>query len=249
MRTEPDSTAVSTQPAPWFATTHWSVVLTAGDSSAPGARAALERLCRTYWYSLYAYIRRKGRSPQDAQDLTQAFLASLLARHDFARAQPAKGKFRSFLLAALNHFLCDDWDKARAAKRGGGRSPLSLDETTSEGRYRLEPVDEMSAEKIFERRWALTLLEQARARLGQEYEAAGKAELYKRIRVFEAGDKGPACAEVAAALGIGESTLRSHIFRLRRRFAQLVREEIAHTVSTPAEVEDEIRHLLSVIAQ
>ena len=170
---------------PLFATTHWSVVLTAGEEQSPQAAQALETLCRTYWYPLYAYIRRRGYSPEDAQDLTQEYFARLLKRNYPAQADRAKGKFRSFLLLTLNHFLSDDHERATTQKRGGGQPTVSLDGLNSEDRYRLEIADELSPEKLFERRWAQTVLDQALARLRAEFVADGKAEHYEVLKVFE----------------------------------------------------------------
>jgi DNA-directed RNA polymerase specialized sigma24 family protein len=233
----------------WFTTTHWSLILNAQDTSSPLAAAALEKLCRAYWYPLYVYARRQGEDEESAKDLTQGFFARLLEKHYLAQVQREKGKFRCFLLAALKHFLADERDKARAQKRGGGQTFVSLDDSTGEERYRLEPVDAMDAEKLFERRWALTLLERARARLREEYLENGKSSLYDRLRVFEAGDKNaPPYAEVAAELGLTESGVKSAVFRLRQRYRELVREEVANTVDSPEEVGREIRYLISVIS-
>ena len=232
-----------------FTTTHWSVVLAAGQVDAPQAGEALEKLCRTYWYPLYAYARRQGHSPEDAQDLAQEFFARLLAKNYLGQVGPQKGKFRSFLLAALRHFLSDQRDRARAAKRGGGAEVLSLDAQEAEERYRLEPVDRMDAEKLFERRWAMTLLEQALTRLRDESIIAGKAELFERLRDFVAGESDISCSEAAVQLGLTESAVKSILHRLRQRYRALVREEIAHTVADPAEIDEEIRHLIAVISE
>jgi len=233
----------------WFTTTHWSLILNAQDTSSPVAVAALEKLCRAYWYPLYVFVRRQGEDQESAKDLTQGFFARLLEKKYLAQVQREKGKFRSFLLAALKHFLADERDKARAQKRGGGQTFVSLDDSTGEERYRLEPVDAMDAEKLFERRWALTLLEQARARVREEYLESGKAGLYDHLKPFESGDQNaPSYAQVAAELGLTESTVKSAIFRMRQRYRELVREEVANTVDNPAEVDAEIRHLISVIS-
>lgn len=234
----------------WFTTTHWSLILHAQDPASPMAAAALEKLCRAYWYPLYVYMRRQGEDEESAKDLTQGFFARLLEKHYLAQVRREKGKFRSFLLASLKHFLADERDKARAQKRGGGQKLVPLDDSTGEERYRLEPVDTLDAEKLFERRWAFTLLEQARARLKEEYEKAGKADLYRRLAVFEAGDRSaPSYTEVAAELGLTESAVKSAIFRLRQRYRELVREEVADTVESPEEVDGEIRYLISVVSQ
>lgn len=182
-------THTSPEKGQWFTTTHWSVVLAAGLSDSPRTEEALERLCQTYWYPLYAYVRRQGHDDETAKDFTQSFFARFLEKNYIAQVQRERGKFRSFLLASLKHFLSDEWDKARAQKRGGGQKVLSLDDTTGEGRYRLEPVDTMDAEKLFERRWALTVLDQARHRLKEEFFQGGKSELYERLKVFESGDR------------------------------------------------------------
>ncbi len=232
-----------------FVTTHWSVVLAAGQSADAQASAALEQLCRTYWYPLYAYVRREGHNPTDAQDLTQEFFARLLARNSLAHVGPQKGKFRSFLLAALRHSLSDQRDRARALKRGGGAEVFSLDAQEAEERYRFEPVDRLDAEKIYERRWAMTLLEQAQQRLREELAAAGKAELFERLRSFVAGDSEISCGEVAAELGLSESAVKSAVHRLRERYRELVREEIAHTVADQTEIDAEIRYLITVMSQ
>ncbi len=232
---------------PLFATTHWSVVLAAAHEEAPEAAAALERLCRTYWYPLYAYVRREGYSPADAQDLTQEFFARLLARNSLAQVGPQKGKFRSFLLAAMRHFLSDQRDRDCAAKRGGGVEVLSLDAQKAEESYRLEPVDRLDAEMIYERRWAMTLLKQALDRLRAESEAAGKAEWFDRLRGFVAGESEATGAKVAAELGLTETAFRGAVHRLRQRYRALVREEIAQTVSDPNEIEEEIRYLITVM--
>ncbi len=234
---------------PLFATTHWSVVLAAAHQETPEAAAALEKLCRTYWYPLYAYVRRSGHSPEDAQDLTQAFFACLLARGSFAQVGPQKGKFRSFLLTALRHFLSDQWSQARAVKRGGGAEVLSLDALEAEGRYRLEPVERLDAEKIYEHRWAITLLEQALNRLRDEATAAGKARLFEALESLVAGESDISCSDIALKLGLTESAVKSTLHRLRERYRALVREEIAHTVAEPAEIEDEVRYLITVVSR
>jgi RNA polymerase sigma-70 factor (ECF subfamily) len=236
-------------PQPIFATTHWSVVLAAADGQSPRAGAALETLCRAYWYPLYAFLRRDGQKPEDAEDVTQAFFARLLERNDLAQVGREKGRFRSFLLAALKHFLCDEHDKQRAQKRGGGSEVISLDAASAEERYRLEPADERSPDKLFERRWAMTVLEHAAARLRDIYSAEGNAALYDELKPFLSGDKAaPPYAEVAARRGLSESAVKSAIHRLRVRQRELIRDEVAHTVSTGGEIDDEIRHLIAVLA-
>jgi RNA polymerase sigma factor (sigma-70 family) len=223
-------------------------VLAAGEGESPLAAHALEQLCRTYWYPLYAFVRREAYSHHDAEDLTQGFFERLLGKGYLGQVDQGKGRFRSFLLASFKHYLSDQRDHQRAAKRGGGKTILSIDAQTADELYQLEPISELTAEGIFERRWALTVLDQARGKLRKEYVAAGKAELHAQIRIFEAGDVGvPSYAELAGRLGITESAVKSAAHQLRRRFRELVRAEIAQTVREPGDVDDEIRHLLTVI--
>ena len=231
-----------------FATTHWSVVLAAGGGQSPQADAALEKLCRTYWYPLYAYIRRRGYTPADAEDLTQDFFAQLLRKNYPARADPNKGRFRTFLLHALTQFLADQRERANTLKRGGGQVFVSLDEEAPEDRYRLEVPDELTPEKLFERRWAETVLERALDRLRGEFVASGKQKDYEVLRSFEPGEQGAlSYAEAAVRLRVSESAVKSMIHRLRRRHGELVREEIAHTVPSAAEIDEELRYLVAVL--
>jgi len=232
-----------------FATTHWSVVLAAGQPKSPQAAHALETLCRTYWYPLYAHARRQGHKPEDAQDLTQAFFAHLL-HQDFLRGVgPEKGRFRSFLLACLNHFLSDERDRAQAAKRGRGQSPISLDADLAEKRYREELADGVTPEIAYERRWAATLLEHARTRLTGEYAAHGKTDLLHRLQEFPLGERAESSfRDCAVRLGLSESALKSAVHRMRQRYREFVREEVAHTVNDSAEVEPELRHLIAVVS-
>ena len=237
------------QPDGLFATTHWSVVLAAGQVESPQAQAALETLCCNYWYPLYAYVRRKGYSPEDAQDLTQEFFARFLARNDMAKASPAKGRFRSYLLGALNHFLSDARDHQQRQKRGGNRPMIAIDLKIGEGRYQREPSHDLSPDRLYERRWALLLLEQVLNRLGQEYAADGKTRQFQQLKEFLTGDKNSASyAGVARALQMSESALRVAIHRLRRRYGELFRLEVAHTVCSPEKVEEEMRYLLTVLS-
>lgn len=232
-----------------FATTRWTVVLAAGQSDTAHARAALEKLCQAYWYPLYAYVRRRGYSPEDAQDLTQEFFARLLERRWIERADRQRGKFRSFLLTALNHFLADEWNKARAQKRGGGASLLPLQLDAAETRYGLEPADHATPEQSYERRWALALLEEVLHRLAQEYQQEGRAALFAALNPCLVGErtKQP-YAELADRLGVSEGTVKSCVHRLRQRYRQLLREEIANTVAGPDEVDGELHHLFAVLA-
>jgi RNA polymerase sigma-70 factor (ECF subfamily) len=231
-----------------FTTTHWSVVLAAGQHDCLQATQALETLCRSYWYPLYAYVRRRNYGPEDAQDLTQEFFAQWLRKNYPARADRAKGRFRTFLLHALNQFLTDQHHQANALKRGGGQVFISLDEEVPEDRYRLELQDELTPEKLFERRWAQTLLDRALARLRAEYVAEGKVEMYEVLQAFEPGEQGNCSyAEAAARLGVSESAVKSMIYRLRQRHRELVRQEIAQTVPTVAEIDEELHHLVTVL--
>ena len=233
-----------------FATTHWSVVLSAGDGPSPQAQEAITQLCQTYWYPLYAFVRRQGCGPHDAQDLTQEFFARLLQSHFFAVADPKRGRFRSFLLASMKHFLLHEWEKARALRRGGGRQVIPLDVAGGESRYGLEPADPVSADRVFERRWALTLLEQVVERLRADYAGAGKASLFDALKPALTGARGLAgYGEVAGRLGLSEGAVKVAVHRLRQRYGELLREQIAHTVGSPAEVEEELRHLLGVLSQ
>jgi len=232
----------------FFVTTHWSVGLAAGRDSSPAATDALGQLCRAYRYPLYAYVRRKGYGVDDAQDLTQEFFARLLARNYLTVADRHRGKFRSFLLGSLEHFLAREWTKAHAQKRGGGKTPLSLDETDAENRYLLEPAHELTAEKIFDRRWATTLLDQAMSRLRAECMASYKGELFGKVESFLSGEKGEACyADVATALKMSEGAIKVAVHRLRQRYSELVRAEIAQTVASPEEADEELRYLFTVL--
>jgi len=232
-----------------FVTTHWSVVLAAGHSSVPGAHKALESLCRAYWYPLYAYIRRQGSSPHDAEDLTQGFFAWLLESKDLRLADPERGRFRSFLLCRLKHFLSDERKKAQAQKRGGGVPVISLDVVLAEKWYSLEPANELTPEVSFDRLWALTIMEQTVARLREEYVAAGRAELFEELKHFQPGQEtGRSYAETASRLGLSEGAVKSAIYRLRQRHRDLLREQVAQTVGTPAEVDGELRYLISIMS-
>jgi RNA polymerase sigma-70 factor (ECF subfamily) len=229
-------------------TTHWSVVLAAKQGDPADAAAALEKLCRNYWYPLYAFLRREGRSPHDAQDLTQEFFARLLQRRFLENVGPQHGKFRSFLLASLKNFLCDEWDKARAEKRGGGQTVISLDDHNAEELYLLEPDTAASAEKIFEQRWALTLLAQALARLREEFAAAGKIREFDHLKVFlSTPARDGAYDALAVKLELAVDTVAVKVHRLRQRYAELIRAEIAQTVASPADIEEELRHLFDAV--
>ncbi len=230
-----------------FTTTHWSVVLEArGDS--PAAEAALEKLCRIYWWPLYGFVRRQGYKPEEAQDLTQAFFARLLERRDFETVRRERGRLRSYLLASIKNFLSKARDREMTVKRGEGRPLISLDDLLARERVDQEPAHKLSADRIYERRWALTLLEQVMARLRSEYEAAGKLSLFDRLKELLARESGqPSQAEIAAEMQMTENALKQAFHRLRHRYRQLLHEEIAHTVAVPDDVEDELRHFIAVL--
>jgi RNA polymerase sigma factor (sigma-70 family) len=225
------------------------MVVAAGGAGTTSARDALEKLCRTYWYPLYAFVRRQGHSVADAQDLTQAFLARLIAKQGLGSVDRAKGRFRSFMLASMKHFLANEWDRAHAQKRGGGVQFTSIDAKSAETRYHLEPADPMTPEKIFERRWALTLLDEVLKTVRREYKAAGNAELFDALKSTLSGESaGTPYAEAGKALGMSEGAVKVAAHRLRRRYREILRAEIAETVADPGEVEDELRHLIAVLS-
>jgi RNA polymerase sigma factor (sigma-70 family) len=230
-----------------FATTHWSMVLSAGRDSSPQAGQALATLCENYWFPLYAFVRRAGHTVEDAQDLTQEFFARLLARDLLIRADRRKGKFRTFLLAALKHFLADQWDRARAQKRGGGKAVISFDGLDAESRYRLEPADDLTPERMFEKQWALSLLDHVLSRLDAEMVADGKAELFEALKATLTGAASITYAEIGTAMGMSEGAVKVAVHRMRRRYRALLREEIAQTVSGEDDVRDEIHYLLSCL--
>lgn len=232
-----------------FAVTHWSVVLAAGHSDSTHARAALEKLCRTYWQPIYAYVRRQGHGPHDAQDLTQEFFARLLEKRSLADVDRAKGRFRSFLLASLKHFLANERDKARAQKRGGGQTLIPIDAQSAETSCGVDPADPATAEKVFERRWALTVLDHALQRLREEHEREGRENLFEQLKVtLTEASRSVRYAEIAARLEMSEGAVKVAVHRLRQRYRELVRAEITVTVASSGEVEEEIRALFSALA-
>jgi len=233
-----------------FVTTRWTVVLSAQDKDAPQSSEALESLCRIYWHPLYAYARRLGHAPADAQDLTQEFFARLLEKQWLAAADREKGRFRTFLLVALKRFLANEWDRAHRQKRGGYATHLPLDTAVAEARYLTDLAKKLPADRVYERRWALTLLEQTMNRLRAEFSQAGKAAEFERLKVFLTADKSAiACADVARELGMSEGAARVAAHRLRRRFREVFREEVAHTVASAEDVDEEFRHLLEALAE
>jgi RNA polymerase sigma-70 factor (ECF subfamily) len=233
-----------------FRTTHWSIVRAAGRRSSPDAHDALAALCEVYWYPLYAYVRRKGHSPDDAQDLTQSFFARLLEKNVAGKADRSRGKFRSFLITSLDHFLAKEWRRAGARKRGDGRVALSLDLAAGETRYTLEPTHELTAEKIYQRRWALTLLEATLVKLRDEFEKGGKLEVFEHLKPYLGGNESTVpYRQIAETLGKTEGAIKVAVHRLRERCRELLRAEIAQTVSTPQEVDEELRDLFQAVAQ
>jgi RNA polymerase sigma-70 factor (ECF subfamily) len=231
-----------------FTTTHWSVVLKAqGDS--PAAREALEKLCRTYWRPIYSFLRRQGIGPDEAEDLTQGFFALLLERKDLNTVRKEKGRLRSYLIVSLKNFLTDESRYAMAIKRGKGQRLIPLEELGVDERIQMEPPDLMTAEQIYEHRWASTVLDHVLSRLKDQYQAAGHAALFDSLKQLLPDEPGaPSQADVAAQLGMTENAVRQAFHRFRRRYQLLLREEIAHTVATPSDIEDELRHLISVVA-
>jgi len=234
---------------PTFVTTHWSVVLSARDQASPRSDEALEKLCRSYWYPLYAYARWQGRSPHDAEDLTQDFFARLLGKNYLKSVEPERGRFRTFLLVAFKRFLPDERDRAGAKKRGGGTIAVCFDTAVAEGLYRNEPPPRLPAERMYERRWAMMLIEESMRRLREEFTAAGKHEEFERLKGFLAVSKADVSeTAVTPEAGASDGAMRVAAHRVRKRFRQIFREEIAHTVARAEDVEEEIRHLLAVLS-
>lgn len=227
-----------------FVTTQWNLVISAGRTSASERHDALEQLCRAYWYPIYVFVRRRGHDPNEAQDLTQEFFARLIEKNYLHSADPTKGRFRSFLLTAVERFLTNEWIKARRQKRGGGRPLLSLDSEAAESQYLLEPADPATPERLFDRKWALTLLRQAMDQLRAESKAAGREALFHEVRSVLAGESAAApYAEIAGRLEMTEGAVKAAAHRWRRRYAELVREAVAQTVAAPGDVEEELRQL------
>jgi DNA-directed RNA polymerase specialized sigma24 family protein len=243
------STAPTTpQPASdaWFVTTHWSVVLSAREPASPQSAAALETLCRTYWYPLYAYLRRQGRPPHDAQDLTQGFFARLLQKDYLRAAEREKGKFRTFLLVALKRFLANEWDRAHAQKRGGFAPVIPIDQEFAESRLAADPSPNVQPDVLFDRQWALTLLERTMSQLHEEYVASGRAQLFEYLQSCLGRDESALpYADIAARLRLTEAAVKMAVHRLRARYREILRAEIAHTVASQEDVEEEVRHLFS----
>jgi RNA polymerase sigma-70 factor (ECF subfamily) len=230
-----------------FATTHWSLVLTAQDES-PAAQEALEKLCRTYWRPIYSFVRRQGIPPEEAEDLTQGFFALLLERRDLSTVRKEKGRLRSYLLASVKHFLADKWRHAMAVKRGKGHWLIPLEELRESERIDVERSDRLTVDQIYERRWALTVLEQVMARLRDEYRSAGNLRFFDRMKKMLMDEPGrPSQAEIATEFEMTENAVKQAFYRFRQRYQILLREEISHTVAMPSDIEDELRHLIAVV--
>ena len=227
-----------------FATTHWTVVLAAGQRSTPQSALALEELCRAYWFPLYVYVRRRGHSKEDAEDLTQAFFARLLEKNDFANLNSERGRFRAFLLASLKHFLANEWDKSQRQKRGSGNAHFSLDWQTADTKFQVAVTSEPGPEQAFDREWAVTLLAKVIGRLQQETETSGHGKQFARLKTFLTTDQGESSyREAASHLDMEETAVRVAVHRLRKRYRQLLRDEIFQTLSNPADLEEEMRAL------
>ena len=244
-RSEPISGPVNE--AARFSTTHWSVVLAAGRDSSPSAREALQQLCLAYWYPLYAYVRRQGHTPEDAQDLTQEFFTRFLARNSVRLADRERGRFRTFLLSSLKHFLVDEWKRATREKRGGRETVLSLDELAAETRYASEPAHNESPDALFDKRWAATLMEQTMAKLAAEFASASRPVLFETLKMIVWGEQNKSYTETAELLGMTEGALKVAVHRFRQRYGELLRAEVANTVATPAEIDEEVRYLISAL--
>jgi RNA polymerase sigma factor (sigma-70 family) len=230
-----------------FTTTHWSVVL-AAQGPTPAAQAALDKLCRTYWRPIYGFVRRQGIEPEEAKDLTQGFFALLLERRDLDTIRKEKGRLRSYLLTSLKHFLTNEHYRAMAIKRGEGQRLIPLEELRDRERSRFEAADTLAADQIYERRWASALLDQVLTRLGDEYRGTRNVVLFERLKALLTDEPGhPSQAQIANEIGMTENAVNQAFHRLRKRYRQLLREEIAHTVMVPGDVEDEVRHLVAVL--
>jgi RNA polymerase sigma-70 factor (ECF subfamily) len=247
--TSEHSTPASTAPGDIFATTHWTVVLAAGKRSTPQSARALEELCRTYWFPLYAYVRRRGHTKEDAEDLTQAFFARFLKKNYLTGLSTERGRFRAFLLASLKHFLINEWDKARRQKRGGGVTLLSLGWQTADTQFQIAATNEPSPDKAFDREWAVALLAKVIERLQIECEADGQAKQFAELKVFLTAGKGELShADAAKALDMDEGAVRVAVHRLRKRYRQLLRDEIAQTLADSADVDEEMRALFGAFS-
>jgi len=231
-----------------FATTRWSVVLVAGEGDSTQSQLALEELCRSYWYPLYAYVRRRGSTQHDAEDLVQGFFAQILRHQSLSRVSPEKGRFRSFLIASFDYYLADDFARKTAAKRGGGQTTISFDAVDAEKRFALEPAERLTPLDLFERRWALTLLEQVLRQLELVHQETGKQEFFSATKHLLHGDRSShTYAEIASRIGMTEGALKVSVSRMRRRFRELLVEAVRDTVGTPGDLQPELRHLLRAV--
>jgi len=244
-----NSSEPATRPGDVFATTHWTVVLAAREGSSQQADMALEELCRSYWYPLYVFVRRQTPTREDAEDLTQAFFARFLEKNYLAAISSERGRFRAFLLAALKHFLANEWDRANRQKRGGGATLVSLDWQDADTRYQIDPPDNLSPDKLYDRAWAVTMLERVIARLRDENTNEGKAGLFGQLKPFlMVGKSAIPYAQVADSLKLTEGAVRVAVHRLRVRYRELLRDEVRQTISDPAQVEEEMRTLFIAFA-
>lgn len=250
LMTEPKDSHPASKNGGVFATTRWSVVLRAGqDGEGDESQRSLELLCQSYWYPVYAFVRRFGKSPHDAQDLTQGFFADILEKRFLAKADPARGRFRSFLLAAVRNYLGNEWQKETAAKRGGTTPPISLDAALAEQRFAIEPVTTDDPESIYERAWAVSVIELALDRIAREQAETGKAVEFEKLRPFLAGEHETSYADLSRELATTEGALRVAVHRLRQRYRELLRATIAETVDDPSEAEGELEHLRRVLSR
>jgi RNA polymerase sigma-70 factor (ECF subfamily) len=244
---EAEGTAARNNPG-LFANTRWSLVLSAGRSSSPGSRQALATLCETYWRPLYAYVRNRGYPEEEAKDLTQEFFARFLEKNYLKDVHRERGRFRSFLLASLKHFLANEWDKATAQKRGGGKVPLSLDFALAEGWVSVEPSHDRTPEKIYERQWALALLDRVLEVLEADYKSSEKGAIFVRLKPLLAGSgEGKSYKEIAMDLNLSEGSIKVAAHRLKRKYRDALREEIAQTIENAEDIDDEMRYLLTVL--
>ena len=233
-----------------FASTHWSIVAQSAQTDVPEAANALAQLCETYWPPIYSFIRRRGYAPSDAEDLTQSFFAYFLRTKAYSRTDRLHGKFRSFLLASVKNFLADNWDREQAIRRGGGYRFVSLDQGTAESFYDVASAPDSTAEHLFELRWAKSLTAGALDSLRQELHAEGKARLFEQLKNFlTGGNVLPSYDEASAQTGLPRATVKTHVHRLRQRYREIVRREVARTVSSPHEIDEELRYLCNILAQ
>jgi RNA polymerase sigma factor (sigma-70 family) len=249
METEGSSEGLSGLATGQFPPTQWSVVVAAAGTQSGEGREALERLCKAYWYPLYAYVRRRGYKAHDAQDFTQSYFEKLLEKHYLGQADPDRGKFRTFLLTSLKNFLANEWDRANRLKRGGQYQFVSWDHEVAEDRYRRDSATNLSPDALYDRSWIYALLESVMDQLKCEYEAAGKGRLHEELKVYLTGaSQAPSYAEAGERLGLSQSAMKMAVLRLRKRYGQLLRNEIAQTVATPEEIDEEMRHPLGLLA-